>query len=144
MVSGYTLLSRFIGPRDVVLSDIWTSWQLPTFTGKVITRPEGHHLDYNVPRPEIRRRASDAETFFAPETSGEIRRALIEKYGVKFVLINKVLTPGRDPSAFADLGPAIFSSNAFVLILASRQSDAATAGSAPGQDASPHLFPARM
>lgn len=120
MVSDYTHMLRYIGPLDVVLSDTWTSWQLPTFTGKIISRPAGHQLDYNVRYPELRHRAADLETFFAPETPDEVRRSLIEKYGVKFVLINRVLTSGMDSTSFAEWGSVIFASNAFTLIAVPR------------------------
>lgn len=119
MVQEYATLAQFIGPHDVVFSDVWTSWHLPTFTGKVITRPEGHQLDYNVPRPEIRQRTLDLNRFFAPETPDEVRRSLIEKYGVKFVLVNRVLTSGMDSTSFGGWGSVIFTSNAFALIVVS-------------------------
>lgn len=120
MVREYATLAQFIGPHDVVFSDLWTSWHLPTFTGKVITRPEGHQLDYNVPRLEIRQRALDLKRFFAPETPDEVRRSLIEKYGVKFVLVNRVLSSGIDFTSFAEWGSVIFASNAFTLIAVPR------------------------
>lgn len=120
MVSGYGRLARYIGTRDVVLSDIWTSWQLPTFTGKVITRPEGHHLDYNVPRPEIRQRAVDAETFFQPDTPEVVRHSLVAKYGATYVLINKVQSIDLDQQIYERLGHVVFSDRNFTLILVRR------------------------
>lgn len=116
MVSDYPRLTRYIGPRDVVLSDMWTSWQLPTFTGKIISRPEGHQLDYNIRYPELRDRAADLETFFASGTSAEIRRALIGKYHGKYVLLNRVLDPGTDPYPLQGLGRTVLSTPHFVLV----------------------------
>lgn len=124
MIAQYSQLAQYIGPDETVLSDVWTSWQLPSFAGKVLTRPEGHHLDYNVPRPEIRRRAQDLETFFAPESSRDICQAIIDRYRVKYLLINRVQTPTRTPSAYAQWGREIFSSDIFVLILITRMPDA--------------------
>ncbi len=116
MLDSYTRLQQWVGTNDVVVSDRWTSWQLPTFTGKIIMRPDGHQLDYNVPRPELRRRAEEIDLFFDARTSIETRRVLIRRYNAKFVLVNKVSRPDLDAGDFTELGTEVFSSPFLCLI----------------------------
>ena len=94
MLAEYPRVAQALGPSAVVFSDVWTAWQLPTFGGKVVTRPPGHEVDYHLSWAEQQRRVQDVERFFAPGTSEAARRELIARYGATHVLLNRVLAPG--------------------------------------------------
>jgi hypothetical protein len=84
-------LQHYLNDRDVVLSDIYSSWSIPVYTGaKIIalfhTSP---HVDDNLERIKA------VETFYATETSNESRKALLESYNITHVLLNFQIT-GKD------------------------------------------------
>jgi hypothetical protein len=84
-------LKNYLSDRDVVLSDIYSSWSLPVYTGaKIIalfhTSP---HVNDNLERIE------DVETFYDTETTSESRREILKRYNVTHVLLNFQVT-GND------------------------------------------------
>lgn len=84
-------LRNYCGRGDVVLSDIYSSWSIPVYTGaKIIALfHSSPHVDDN------RERVKDIETFYSRETTNETRLEIIERYGVTHILLN-VVTAGRD------------------------------------------------
>jgi hypothetical protein len=109
----YLFLSRLTGQYDVILSDIRTSWIVPTFGGKVIAAL--HPLAF-VPDHEIRK--SDLKKLFDEETTLAERRRIIKKYGANYVLLNKLTIANfQEPArVFESLGKFIFHSDSFMLI----------------------------
>lgn len=77
-------LAKFTGQYDVVLSDLQTSWLIPTFGGKVVAAR--NPLAF-VPDQKVRR--SDLEHFFRRESTLGERQRIIEKYGAKYLLLRK-------------------------------------------------------
>ena len=68
-------LKNYLSDRDVVLSDIYSSWSIPVYTGaKIIalfhTSP---HVNNNLERIKA------VETFYDPETTNESRKAILEQ-----------------------------------------------------------------
>ncbi len=88
-------LKNYLSDRDVVLSDIYSSWSIPVYTGaKIIalfhTSP---HVNNNLERIEA------VETFYDLETSNQSRKAILNKYNITHVLLN-FKTAGRDLEPF--------------------------------------------
>jgi hypothetical protein len=84
-------LKHYLSDRDVVLSDIYSSWSVPVYTGaKIIalfhTPP---HVDNNLERIKA------VETFYDTETTNESRREILKRYNATHVLLNFQVT-GND------------------------------------------------
>lgn len=71
-----------VGPRDVVLSDLVTSWPVPSFRGRIVAA-----LHYESFTPDQTQRQEDLEAFFAAEDDA-VRRQILEQYGVKWIILN--------------------------------------------------------
>jgi hypothetical protein len=84
----YLFLTSYTGQEDVVLSDINTSWMVPTFGGKIVAAR--HPLAFV---PDQRTRRDDVAHFFDPATGDTERTALIDKYHVRFLLLNDERIP---------------------------------------------------
>lgn len=84
MYANLTFLPSFVKPGDVVLSDIETSWLVPTFSGKVIA---GLHAQAFVADHETR--ISDLKRFFDPNSDERIRQSIVESYKPTFLLLDK-------------------------------------------------------
>lgn len=91
-LSRYDFLKRYLKSGDIVISDLASSWIIPCISdAKIIS------LFHNNPLvPDSYQRVQDTEVFFHPTTSTITRQALIEKYNVSHILINKKIE-------FADL-----------------------------------------
>jgi hypothetical protein len=77
-------LGRHLKAGDVVLSDLYTSWSIPVYTGaKIIalyhTAPHVH---------DNRERVKALETFFNTATSPEQRQTILKRYGVTHIVLN--------------------------------------------------------
>ena len=109
----YLFLSRFTGQYDVVLSDIKSSWIVPTFGGKVVAA--AHPLAF-VPDQDVRR--SDLDCFFNRETVFSERQKIIQKYKAKYLLLKKSdgVTCQELQQSFMLQGQVVFESDSFVLI----------------------------
>lgn len=84
-------LRNYFGTGDVVLSDIYSSWSIPVYTGaKIIALfHSSPHVDDN------RQRIKDIEIFYSRETANEAREEIIRRYGVTHILLN-FITAGRE------------------------------------------------
>jgi len=82
--SPYAFLSQHTEQYDVILSDILTSWPVPTFGGKIVATV--HPLAF-VRDHDARLRAVDM--FPKNETSASERVEILRRYGVRFVLVNQ-------------------------------------------------------
>jgi len=84
-------LKNYLSDMDVVLSDIYSSWSVPVYTGAKIvalfhTPP---HVDDNLERIKA------VETFYDTETNYESRKAILKRYNITHVLLNFQIT-GND------------------------------------------------
>jgi len=77
-------LKHYLGPGDIVLSDPFSSWSVPVYTGaKIIALfHSSPHIKDNAAR--IR----DVDAFYDPSLSNARRSALVKKYGVTHILLN--------------------------------------------------------
>jgi alpha-1,6-mannosyltransferase len=118
--TSYLFLSRMTGQYDLILSDIRSSWIVPTFGGKVVAAL--HPLAF-VPDDNIRK--SDLKQFFSKATTLGERRRMIEKYDAKYVLLNKLMLGDCHECllAFESLGKSIFENESFLLISVSPEDE---------------------
>ncbi len=101
MYANLTFLPRFVKPGEVVLSDIETSWVVPTFSGKVIA---GLHAQAFV--GDYEKRALDLNRFFDSKSDDKDRQAIVESYRPTFLLLDKQDTPNwQTIAAQFDPGP---------------------------------------
>jgi hypothetical protein len=77
-------LKKYLAEGDVVLSDIYTSWSLPVYTGaKIIAL---YHTSPHISDNTERKKA--VETFYDSSTSREARKEILKRYGVTHILLN--------------------------------------------------------
>jgi hypothetical protein len=96
----YDRLLSGVGTNDVVLSDVLTSWPVPSSSGKIVAA-----LHYELFVTDQAGRSADVARFFSPSESQADRIAILDKYAVRWILLNRgVLDAGAfdqllDPSA---------------------------------------------
>ena len=100
-------LKEHLGDGDVVLSDIYSSWSIPVYTGaKVIalfhTPP---HVDDNLER------INDVETFYDGDTSSEERMKMLKKYGITRIYLNYKITGKDIEPALKEMGFSVIAQN---------------------------------
>jgi hypothetical protein len=76
------ILLQNVGENDVVLSDLMTSWLVPSTNGKIVAA-----LHYELFVPDQRQRSHDLADFFQTDQSVD-RGAIIRKYGVRWIVLN--------------------------------------------------------
>jgi hypothetical protein len=108
-------LEQQVDAKSVVLSDINTSWIVPSIRGKVVGA-----LHPQAFVPDQRQRFDDVNTFFKPTTSIHQQIAIAKKYHADFLLINKETTPQYqdlvDRFTGEDKGRITYTSNKYILI----------------------------
>ncbi|MCX5902792.1 MAG: hypothetical protein NTV89_04810 [Proteobacteria bacterium] len=77
-------LKKYLRDGDVVLSDVYSSWAVPVYTGaKIIalfhTAP---HVTDNI------QRIADVEVFYNVTTPNSVRNAIVKKYGVTHIFLH--------------------------------------------------------
>lgn len=109
----YLFLSRFTCQYDVVLSEIKSSWIVPTLGGKVVA---AHHPLAFVPDHDVRR--SDLDRFFNGEAVFVERQQIIQKYKANYLLLRKSEGVSWQDlqQSFMPQGQVVFESDRFVLI----------------------------
>jgi hypothetical protein len=81
----YGFLGACTGRADVILTDLgFNSLVTPTFGGKVVAT--GYPLPFV---GDVDRRTEDVERFFAPLATSADRRALLARYRVAYLLVNR-------------------------------------------------------
>ncbi len=118
------LLTPNIKPHDVVLAEPLTGWPVPSFGGRVVS---ALHLEFFSPGQF--QRLEDTRRFFSPDTSPNDRVALIQQYGVKWLLLDRESLPGPVFDALFSPGAVAADDGRLVLIDAPRW--AQNAGGAP-------------
>jgi len=81
-------LEQQVDARSVVLSDINTSWIVPSIRGKVVGA-----LHPQAFVPDQKQRFDDVNTFFGTKATVEQQLAIAKKYRADFLLLNKERTP---------------------------------------------------
>jgi hypothetical protein len=84
--SDLRFLSTYLSPADTVLADAETSLKEPSFGGRLVAFNPVHRLSFV---PDIDSRNADRAQFLDAGVSDEIRQKILEKYRVRYVLINR-------------------------------------------------------
>jgi hypothetical protein len=79
-----SFLSTAIKQNDLVISDLQTSWLIPTFGGRVIAAQ--HPLAFV---PDQLERKKDLEMFFDNQTNATTRQEILRRYKPKYLIIDK-------------------------------------------------------
>jgi len=100
-------LKEHLDDGDVVLSDIYSSWSIPVYTGaKVIALfHSSPHIDDNLER------ISDVETFYDGDTSSEERMKMLKEYGVTHIFLNYKITGKDIEPALKEMGFSVIAQN---------------------------------
>jgi hypothetical protein len=98
-------LRSHVGRYDVVLTDLDTCWYVPAFHGKVVAYPM--QLPFV---PDHAERVQAVKRFFEPEATRAERLAILERYGVAFVLLPRhhLADQPQVVAAVQELGTPIF------------------------------------
>jgi len=107
----FSFLGEKVGQYDVVLSDIDTSWILPSFGGKVAS-----FLRSNPLLLDKEERLRDNELFFSNEITRDARRDLLAKYDVRYILVNSHYVDDSLVPEMALFGKKIYEKDGLVLI----------------------------
>ncbi|MFC1565419.1 hypothetical protein ACFL4B_00555 [Candidatus Neomarinimicrobiota bacterium] len=107
--SGYNILKNNVKQYDVILSDLSTSWIIPTFGGKVIASQHPAHWidDHNV-------RRQDLERFFSKEIKYSDKIAIIHHYQADYIFINRNMV--ENYQSYYDFGNIVSEDKNFILI----------------------------
>ena len=105
----YETLSRYVEQDDVVLSDIQTSWIIPTFAGKVISSKPSISFDYGYSE-----RRNDLKTFFLNGVNNREKTAILDKYRVDYIFINKNRI--EEAEIYSNFGNVLYEDHKFLLI----------------------------
>jgi hypothetical protein len=109
----YSFLSSSTKQYDLVLSDLETSWYIPSFGGKVIAHPFPVYFV-----PDYAERKRDLLLFFSERTTDDERMAIIRKYRPDYLLLRKALS-GTSPALYNSLarfGTVVYSDGNFLLL----------------------------
>ncbi len=82
--STYAFLGRYVEGDDVVLSDLASSYPVPTFAGKVVAHEGNLALV-----PDAAARVRDVDLFFEGGASADERAEIIERYNVRWLLLSR-------------------------------------------------------
>jgi len=72
-----------VGRRDVVLSDVVTSWPIPSSRGRIVSAA---HLEYF--SPDQARRYRDVLSFFSADDDA-VRREVLDRHHVRWIVLHK-------------------------------------------------------
>jgi hypothetical protein len=108
----YTFLSKYVEHYDPILAAPRFSGMLPTFGGKVVG------AGYDTPFvTDAKTRLQDADRFFDVKTTQEDRIKIIQKYGVKYIMLEK--TKASNWEIFREkmrgLGDIVYQNRRYVL-----------------------------
>ena len=80
-------ISNYLRNNDLVLSDIETSWLIPTFGGRVVAA-----LHPQAFIPDLLTRQSDIDVFYQVDTSKDQRLKILERYRPRYLLLDQKLS----------------------------------------------------
>jgi hypothetical protein len=89
-----------VGTNEVVLSDVLTSWPVPSSNGKIVAA-----LHYELFVPDQGSRSADVARFFSPSETIAGQVGILDKYAARWILLNRsvlsaaVFNQLLDPSA---------------------------------------------
>ena len=114
-ISDFDFLARNHETYDVVLSDLYTSLEVPVFGSKVVALARAQAF---VDTDEMNQRADDVGRFYDPAATSEVRREIIARYGVSLLIV-PVVRLTEDPELYSpllDLGRTVSRNERFVFV----------------------------
>lgn len=84
--SGYEYIKDNIPPHSTIISNLWDSFYLGAYSDNYIVATYANHMTSNVDGEE---RINDVKNFLDPATSEMVRREVINRYNVDYLLIRK-------------------------------------------------------
>jgi hypothetical protein len=109
--SDHEILGRYVGQYDVILSDLETSWMIPTFGGKLIATT---FLTHWIDDHEVRK--NDLQRFFSKGAKQPELISIINHYQVDYILINR--NDIEDLQMHYAIGDLVYENKDFILIKA--------------------------
>jgi hypothetical protein len=108
----YTFLSKYVGHYDTVLADPDMGAIIPSFAGKIV----GSRIDTPFV-PDVKTRLQDADRFFDLKTTQEDRMKVIQKYGVKYIMLEKTKASNWQifREKMRELGDIVYQNRRFAL-----------------------------
>jgi hypothetical protein len=108
----YEFLEENHDRYEVVLSDIYTSLEVPAFGSRVVSAARAQ------PFADTRERSGDLERFFAPNASSEDRRSIIDRYDVSLLIITqeRLRNEPEHHKPMLELGRVVSSNDRFVFV----------------------------
>ena len=107
--SDYETLGRNVTQYDVILSDLKTSWMIPTFGGKIIASLHpAHWINDHATRKH------DLERFFSKDIKPSEKILIIDRYKVDYIFINKNVV--EETHTYYNFGDLVYESEDFILI----------------------------
>ncbi|MCW2749147.1 MAG: hypothetical protein JWR83_257 [Aeromicrobium sp.] len=100
--AGYAEVLHGLGADDVVLATDHVAWEVPAYGPRVVS---ALHAQAFVPDVGARGRA--VARFFSAGSSDAERRAIAERYGARYVLVDDGRPAGVDTAGLARLGQEI-------------------------------------
>jgi hypothetical protein len=82
----FKFLSDYVSPSETVLADEQSSLKEPAFGGRVVAYTGGHLVGFV---EDLDAREADRARFLDGATSNAERRQIIDKYKIKYVLLNR-------------------------------------------------------
>lgn len=105
----YEILGRNVKQYDVILSDLRTSWMIPTFGGKIIA---SQHIAYWINNHA--KRKHDIERFFSNDVKLSEKISIIDRYKVDYIFINRNVI--EETHTYYNFGDFVYKSKNFILI----------------------------
>jgi hypothetical protein len=119
-------LAQLLGPvkeHDVVLSDLETSWLIPSYDGRIVS---GMHYELFI--PDQRQRTQDVTEFFAG-AGAQRQRQIVQQYGVRWIVLNRQIIGSSEFDALLRPSAVVNKVDGLVLMDAARW----LAGEAPAR-----------
>ncbi|MBX3358688.1 MAG: hypothetical protein KF745_09690 [Phycisphaeraceae bacterium] len=111
-----------IGERDVVLSDLTTSWAIPSARGRIVGA-----LHYEFFAPDQAGKESDTVRFFQEGVPGSLRAEIIRRQGVRWIVLDSTQIPSGVYASLIEPSAVVRQEGSLVLMDATKWLEAAGA-----------------
>jgi hypothetical protein len=111
-ISDFDFLASHHRTYPVVMSDVYTSLELPAFGSKVVNFARAQAF------VDTTERGNDLARFYDPSSSAETRRAVLDKYGVSLVVVpvKELTTEPAKHQPLVDMGRVVSRNARFVFV----------------------------
>ena len=112
LISDFDFLAARHKTYPVVISDVYTSMEVPTFGSKVIAYARAQAF------VDVRERAADQNRFYDPQTSAATRREIVAKYGATLLIVTteRLQAEPKTYGPLVDLGTVVSRNKRFIYV----------------------------